>query len=313
MTPRDLFEELFYAALRIRLRRGADRELYPTDRIQSPVHLSIGQEAVAVGACHATAPQRPVVRRIPEPRLLPRKGRRPQARCSPSSTARRPAAGSGKAGSMHLAAPEVGMMGASAVVASTTPHAVGAALAASAADRPGGRGGFRRRRDGGGRLPRVAQLRGAAPAAGALPVREQRPRRALALAARQAYRIVEQAEGYRHPVRTCRGRLRRAGGHERSSEIELRGRRRPETDPVSSRCETYRYLEHVGVGQRLRTSATAQAPSWRSGSCSTRCCATRSWSARFTPAIDARDCRGASRSRSRARVRMQADLLADVY
>jgi pyruvate dehydrogenase E1 component alpha subunit len=31
---------------------------------------------------------------------------------------------------MHLAAPEVGMMGASAVVASTTPHAVGAALAA---------------------------------------------------------------------------------------------------------------------------------------------------------------------------------------
>src|SRR5581483_7044762 len=38
--------------------------------------------------------------------------------------------GGGKAGSMHLAAPEVGMMGASAVVASTTPHAVGAALAA---------------------------------------------------------------------------------------------------------------------------------------------------------------------------------------
>ena len=36
----------------------------------------------------------------------------------------------GKAGSMHLAAPEVGFMGASAIVASTIPHAVGAALAA---------------------------------------------------------------------------------------------------------------------------------------------------------------------------------------
>ena len=34
----------------------------------------------------------------------------------------------GKAGSMHLAAPEVGLMGSSAVVASTIPHAVGAAL-----------------------------------------------------------------------------------------------------------------------------------------------------------------------------------------
>jgi pyruvate dehydrogenase E1 component alpha subunit len=35
----------------------------------------------------------------------------------------------GKAGSMHLAAPEVGFMGASAVVASAIPHAVGSALA----------------------------------------------------------------------------------------------------------------------------------------------------------------------------------------
>jgi pyruvate dehydrogenase E1 component alpha subunit len=34
----------------------------------------------------------------------------------------------GKAGSMHLSAPEAGLMGSSAVVASTIPHAVGAAL-----------------------------------------------------------------------------------------------------------------------------------------------------------------------------------------
>jgi TPP-dependent pyruvate/acetoin dehydrogenase alpha subunit len=36
----------------------------------------------------------------------------------------------GKGGSMHMAAPEVGLMGASAIVASTIPHAVGAGLAA---------------------------------------------------------------------------------------------------------------------------------------------------------------------------------------
>jgi pyruvate dehydrogenase E1 component alpha subunit len=28
-------------------------EIYPTDKIKSPVHLSIGQESVAVGVCDA--------------------------------------------------------------------------------------------------------------------------------------------------------------------------------------------------------------------------------------------------------------------
>ena len=37
----------------------------------------------------------------------------------------------GKAGSMHLAAPEQGIMGASAVVAASVSHAMGYALAAS--------------------------------------------------------------------------------------------------------------------------------------------------------------------------------------
>jgi pyruvate dehydrogenase E1 component alpha subunit len=41
---------------------------------------------------------------------------------------RRDGISGGKAGSMHLAAPEVGLMGSSAVVASTIPHAVGAAM-----------------------------------------------------------------------------------------------------------------------------------------------------------------------------------------
>jgi len=42
---------------------------------------------------------------------------------------RRTGLSKGKAGSMHLAAPDVGIIGASAVVASTISHAVGAALA----------------------------------------------------------------------------------------------------------------------------------------------------------------------------------------
>lgn len=44
-------ENLLYQALRIRLVEEKIIELYPTDQIQSPVHLSIGQEAAAVGVC----------------------------------------------------------------------------------------------------------------------------------------------------------------------------------------------------------------------------------------------------------------------
>jgi hypothetical protein len=40
----------------IRLIRRAEEEIariYPSDKIKSPVHLSIGQEAIAVGVCDA--------------------------------------------------------------------------------------------------------------------------------------------------------------------------------------------------------------------------------------------------------------------
>ena len=52
----NLYQELFYKALRIRLVEERIIALYPSDKIQSPVHLSIGQEAVAVGACQPLKP-----------------------------------------------------------------------------------------------------------------------------------------------------------------------------------------------------------------------------------------------------------------
>jgi TPP-dependent pyruvate/acetoin dehydrogenase alpha subunit len=50
--------EAFYRSL-YRIRRVEERvaEVYPSDKIQSPVHLSIGQEAVAVAACAALGPR----------------------------------------------------------------------------------------------------------------------------------------------------------------------------------------------------------------------------------------------------------------
>ena len=48
-----LYETMFQQALLIRLAEEKIIALYPSDVIQSPVHLSIGQEVVAVAACTA--------------------------------------------------------------------------------------------------------------------------------------------------------------------------------------------------------------------------------------------------------------------
>src|ERR1700756_842417 len=51
-------DERFYKSLyRIRRVEETIAAIYPTDKIKSPVHLSIGQEAVAVGVCEALQPQ----------------------------------------------------------------------------------------------------------------------------------------------------------------------------------------------------------------------------------------------------------------
>lgn len=124
-----LYKTLFRQALLIRLVEEKIVELYPSDKIQSPVHLSIGQEAVAVGLCHALRTQDLLFGTYRSHAFYIAKGgdlKQMMAELYGKVTG----CGRGKAGSMHLAAPEVGFMGSSAVVASTLPHAVGAAWAA---------------------------------------------------------------------------------------------------------------------------------------------------------------------------------------
>ena len=48
---------LYRSLYRIRRVEEEIARVYPSDKIKSPVHLSIGQEAVAVGVCEALAPQ----------------------------------------------------------------------------------------------------------------------------------------------------------------------------------------------------------------------------------------------------------------
>jgi TPP-dependent pyruvate/acetoin dehydrogenase alpha subunit len=121
------YRRLFRKALLIRLVEERIIALYPSDKIQSPVHLSIGQEAVAVGVCDALKADDLVFATYRSHGFYIAKG----GALGPMFAelyGRKGGVSGGKAGSMHLAAPQVGLMGSSAVVASTIPHAVGAAL-----------------------------------------------------------------------------------------------------------------------------------------------------------------------------------------
>ncbi|MDR4494378.1 MAG: thiamine pyrophosphate-dependent dehydrogenase E1 component subunit alpha [Nitrospirales bacterium] len=129
MTDAQRFRELFYQALRIRLVEERIIALYPSDVIQSPVHLSIGQEAVAVGACQELEKTDLIFCTYRSHAFYLAKGGNLKEMFA-ELYGKVTGCARGKAGSMHLTAPEVGLMGSSAVVASTIPHAVGAALAA---------------------------------------------------------------------------------------------------------------------------------------------------------------------------------------
>jgi TPP-dependent pyruvate/acetoin dehydrogenase alpha subunit len=123
------FRRLLYQTLLIRRIEERVIDLYPSDKIQSPVHLSIGQEPVAVGLCESMKPSDILFTTYRGHAYYVAKGGKiPELMAE--LYGRKGGVSGGKAGSMHLAAPEVGMMGSSAVVASTIPHGVGAALAA---------------------------------------------------------------------------------------------------------------------------------------------------------------------------------------
>jgi TPP-dependent pyruvate/acetoin dehydrogenase alpha subunit len=129
MRFQNLYEELFYKALRIRLAEERIIQLYPTDKIQSPVHLSIGQEAVAVGACHSLKPTDLLFSSYRGHAFYLAKGGDLKALFA-ELYGKATGCCSGKGGSMHLAAPKKGFMVTSAVVGSPIPNAVGAAFAA---------------------------------------------------------------------------------------------------------------------------------------------------------------------------------------
>lgn len=128
MNKHQNYINLLNECLRIRMIEEKIIELYPKDLIQSPVHLSIGQEAVAVGVCTALGEKDLIfINYRGHAYYLARGGdlRKFFAELFGKITG----ISKGKAGSMHLAYPLNGVMGASAVVASSISNAVGAAFA----------------------------------------------------------------------------------------------------------------------------------------------------------------------------------------
>jgi TPP-dependent pyruvate/acetoin dehydrogenase alpha subunit len=119
---------LYRALYRIRRLEEQIARVYPSDQIKSPVHLSIGQEAVSVGVCEALLPQDVVFGTYRGHALYLAKGGDMRAMVA-ELFGRATGCTRGKGGSMHLIAPERGMMGASAVVGTTIANASGYAYA----------------------------------------------------------------------------------------------------------------------------------------------------------------------------------------
>ena len=238
-------EELLYRALRIRLVEERVIELYPFDKIQSPVHLSIGQEAVAVGVCHSLANEDLLFCSYRSHAFYLAKGG-DLSQMFAELYGKVTGCARGKAGSMHLAAPEVGLMGASAVVASTIPHAVGAALAA---DRRGTKQVIVAAFGDGAVEEGVYHESLNFAALNRLPVIFLCENNGLAVhslqRARQSFGILDHARTYGLPVTSIPAAREPLEVHEAFSVItdEVRRTRQPHFVEI----ETFRYMEHVGV------------------------------------------------------------------
>lgn len=123
-----MLERLYRALYRIRRVEEEIARIYPRDRIKSPVHLSIGQEAVSVGVCEALTSEDVVFGTYRGHALYLAKGgdlKQMVAELFGKATG----CARGKGGSMHLIDTTAGVMGTSAVVGTTIANAVGYAYA----------------------------------------------------------------------------------------------------------------------------------------------------------------------------------------
>ncbi|HEV8723660.1 MAG TPA: thiamine pyrophosphate-dependent dehydrogenase E1 component subunit alpha [Candidatus Binatia bacterium] len=123
-----MVERLYRNLYRIRRVEEEIASVYPTDKIKSPVHLSIGQEAVSVGVCEALRRGDVVFGTYRSHAMYLAKGGDLKKMIA-ELYGKIDGCGKGKGGSMHLVDVQARVMGASAVVGTTISQAVGFAYA----------------------------------------------------------------------------------------------------------------------------------------------------------------------------------------
>jgi TPP-dependent pyruvate/acetoin dehydrogenase alpha subunit len=128
MIEKKLISRLYKTMLLIRQFELRLAEIYHTDAIKSPVHLSVGQESVAVGVCDALEKDDIISNTYRCHATYIAKGGDLNEMMAELYGKQDGCAG-GKAGSMHLVDIKNGIMGASAVVGTTLPVAMGYAFA----------------------------------------------------------------------------------------------------------------------------------------------------------------------------------------
>ena len=124
----DLNIELYKKVYLIRKAEETIRSHYFEDEMKTPMHMSLGEEAIAAGVCEALKPTDQIMGTFRSHAIyLAKTGETDKffAELYGKVTGM----GKGKSGSMHLSAPDYGFIGASSIVASSIPVAVGAAFA----------------------------------------------------------------------------------------------------------------------------------------------------------------------------------------
>jgi len=126
--PTELLLSMYVDMLRIRETEERLGDMVSADEVKCPTHLYIGEEAVAVGVCKALRADDYIFgNHRSHGHYLAKGGDLRQLIAE--ILGREAGCSRGRGGSMHLTAPEVGLMGTSAMVASGVPLAVGAAIA----------------------------------------------------------------------------------------------------------------------------------------------------------------------------------------
>lgn len=122
-------QDLFFQSLRIRRIEEAIAEHYPEQEMRCPVHLSIGQEAVAVGVCSQLRTSDYIMSTHRAHAHYLAKGGDLKSMIAELYGKQSGCCG-GKGGSMHLVDHKVNLIGSTPIVGGSFPIAIGVALAA---------------------------------------------------------------------------------------------------------------------------------------------------------------------------------------